>query len=255
MTMPPETLKILLVEDNRLNQMVACGLLEKRGHQVEVADNGRQALEKLADNGFDLVLMDIQMPEMDGIEATRRIRAGAPGIDPLVPVIALTAHAMPGDRQRYLKAGMDAYIPKPIEKETFLATVENMGAQAPDPEIEAHLDPAPLKELRQLEEGGFFSLRDYVDTFISDGKNRLEALAVALKAGDDTTFEREAHTLKGSARELGATHLADICERLEEIGSQKALNQNQAQCEAEIQTAWREFDACCRTLLQELENS
>ena len=110
-------LKILLAEDNLVNQLAAKLLLERMGHRVETAENGHRALEMLASNTFDLVLMDIQMPVMNGIEATKAIRDadGSDGIDPDIPIIAMTAHAMKGDRENFLSQGMNDYIPKPVD--------------------------------------------------------------------------------------------------------------------------------------------
>src|SRR4051794_24434907 len=113
--LPPRPLQILLVEDNPVNQKVAARLLEKHGHTVVVAWDGKEALRTLAVRDFDLVLMDVQMPEMDGLEATAAIRAGEQGTDRHLPIVALTAHAMKGDREKCLQAGMDGYVPKPVQ--------------------------------------------------------------------------------------------------------------------------------------------
>jgi CheY-like chemotaxis protein len=110
-------LKVLLAEDNLVNQLAAKMIIERLGHTVETAENGRRALEMLAANSFDLVIMDIQMPVMNGIEATLAIRDsdGANGVDPEIPIIAMTAHAMKGDRETFLSQGMNDYIPKPVD--------------------------------------------------------------------------------------------------------------------------------------------
>jgi CheY-like chemotaxis protein len=117
------TLRILLVEDNLVNQRLASRLLEKQGHEVVVAANGRDALAVLEQERFDLVLMDVQMPEMDGIETTTAIRACEEGTGKRLPIIALTAQAMEGDRERCLAAGMDGYLSKPIQGHQLLQTV------------------------------------------------------------------------------------------------------------------------------------
>jgi PAS domain S-box-containing protein len=112
----PEPRRILLAEDNPINRVFLCRFLEKTGHTVETAQNGFEALEKMEQDQFDLVLMDIQMPELDGLETTRLIRSGArPGVDPTVPIIALTAYAMKGDREKFLGAGMNGYVTKPVD--------------------------------------------------------------------------------------------------------------------------------------------
>jgi CheY-like chemotaxis protein len=110
----PSSLQILLVEDNPVNQKVATRLLEKAGHAVTIAENGREALTWLDNQPFDLVLMDVQMPKMDGLEATATIRQSEQGTDRHVPIVALTANAMVGDREKCLEAGMDAYVTKPV---------------------------------------------------------------------------------------------------------------------------------------------
>ncbi|MGO9274210.1 MAG: response regulator [Terriglobia bacterium] len=127
-------LRILLAEDNAVNQKLAARLLEKQGHHVTIAGNGREALEQLEKQGFDLVLMDIQMPEMDGFEATAAIREREKRTARHVPVIAMTAHAMQGDRERCLAAGMDGYVSKPIKLQELIGVIENCSPREPRPE-------------------------------------------------------------------------------------------------------------------------
>ncbi|HET6841926.1 MAG TPA: response regulator, partial [Candidatus Angelobacter sp.] len=131
-------MRLLLVEDNRVNQVLAVRILEKQGHHVSIAGNGREALAILKSNTFDLVLMDIEMPEMDGLEATRTIRKNEATGDKHLPIIAMTAHAMSGDRDKYLKAGMDDYISKPIHAEHLLEMIERLCAPEESGQREIH---------------------------------------------------------------------------------------------------------------------
>jgi CheY-like chemotaxis protein len=125
-----KSLSVLVAEDNRINRITATRFLAKLGHEAVCAESGEEALELLASRHFDCVLMDVQMPVMDGIEATSRIRAGeAPGVDPDLPVIAMTAHAMIGDREQIMKAGMDDYVAKPIEMDLLEAALARVAAR------------------------------------------------------------------------------------------------------------------------------
>jgi CheY-like chemotaxis protein len=125
-TPPGRTLHVLLAEDNAVNQRLVVRLLEKRGHVVRVAENGRQVLAALAGTAFDLVLMDVQMPEMDGLETTAAIRAREQDTETHLPIVALTAHVMKGDAERCLAAGMDSYISKPIQTAALFAVIDKV---------------------------------------------------------------------------------------------------------------------------------
>jgi CheY-like chemotaxis protein len=123
-------LNILLAEDNAVNRILAVSLLEIRGHSVMAVENGAEALAALAAEPFDAVLMDVRMPDMDGEEATRRIRSGeVPGLDPRIPIVALTAHALKGDRERFLAAGMDDYLAKPVDTAALDRVLANVMAE------------------------------------------------------------------------------------------------------------------------------
>jgi two-component system, sensor histidine kinase and response regulator len=125
---PPSRLSILLAEDNVVNRAVAAAILERRGHSLVHAVNGREAVEAAAREAFDLIFMDVQMPEMDGLEATSRIREAEQATGRHTPIAAMTAHAMAGDRERCLAAGMDEYISKPLNKAELLALLERISA-------------------------------------------------------------------------------------------------------------------------------
>jgi len=121
---PAHRLRILLAEDNVVNQRVAMTLLQKHGHEVTIAVNGREALDALERQPFDVVLMDVQMPELNGLEATAKIRAREAGTQQHVPIIAMTAHTMKGDREMCLNAGMDGYLSKPLDRKRLIEAVE-----------------------------------------------------------------------------------------------------------------------------------
>lgn len=213
-------LRILLTEDNPVNQKVALRLLERMGYHADIAANGREALHMLERELYDLVLLDVQMPEMDGFEAARRIRAwGGPGRRPRV--IGMTALAMPGDRERCLEAGMDDYVAKPISPETLQQAIVRCAVrvhigQVPDESSEAPVDDAVLDELRQLQVPGEPDVvTELIDILLGGLDERLDDLQQAAASGDARRAERAAHSLKSSAASLGARRLARLCQRLE----------------------------------------
>ena len=223
-------LHILLVEDNLLNRKVATGMLEGAGHRVDVAVNGREAVEHTADRSYDLVLMDVQMPEMDGLQATRAIRSREAQAGDRVPIVALTAHAMSGDRERCLEAGMDGYVTKPIRKPDLLAALAAAAGPGagtpvtesapaaetpPPPDSAGSLYPEALERLRQMEEDGYFTVTEYVGLFAEEGAVRLQSLREAVEATDLETAQREGHTLKSSGREVGAGAMSALAEEIE----------------------------------------
>ncbi len=226
--------RVLLVEDNPTNQLVASRLLEKFGLSVEVASNGARALEALAAGEFDLILMDVQMPEMDGIEATRRIREGAAGESQAqIPILALTAHAMAGDREKCLAAGMNGYLPKPVEAKTLRDAIERWipagerdgeGEKKPSNREMSAECPRPVKPglvfdkeslLERLEEDQEL-VEFMVKTFLQEVPGKWEALRKVVEKKDWGRAERLAHNLKGSAATVGAEALRGAAQDLEE---------------------------------------
>jgi len=207
-------LRILLAEDNPVNQQVATAMLLKRGHQVDVVGNGREAVAAVAQESYDLVLMDIQMPEMDGFEATEKIRALPQGRT--LPIIALTAHALSGERERCLARGMTGYLAKPFKAHDLFSAVEGRGAQPAD----AAAAPAPAVDLaafrRTMEEAGAAEAVDGIlETFVATLPQRLEALVAAASGTDAEPLQRAAHAFKSAAGTIGAGHLAALLEETE----------------------------------------
>jgi two-component system sensor histidine kinase/response regulator len=211
------SLRILLAEDNPVNQQVAVAMLVKRGHEVHVTGNGREAVDAVRERDYDVVLMDIQMPELDGFEATAAIRAMEKGKD--LPIIGLTAHALSGERERCLARGMSEYLAKPFKAHELFALVEASadGATpppAPEPPATA---PVDLEGFRQTlrEAGAEQALYSIVDTFVRQGPDRLAALATAAASGDGAEIAKAAHVFRGAAATIGARGLAELLERVE----------------------------------------
>jgi len=207
-------LRILLAEDNPVNQQVATAMLLKRGHQVDVVSNGREAVDAVAREGYDVVLMDIQMPEMDGFEATEKIRALPQGRT--LPIIALTAHALSGERERCLERGMSGYLAKPFKAHDLFAAVEGRGAQPADSDAA----PSPAVDLasfrRTMEEAGAGEAVDGIlETFVATLPQRLEALVAAAGGTEAEPLHRAAHAFKSAAGTIGAGHLAALLEEME----------------------------------------
>jgi signal transduction histidine kinase/CheY-like chemotaxis protein/HPt (histidine-containing phosphotransfer) domain-containing protein len=223
--------RILLAEDNPINRMVAERLLEKRGHTVVAVENGREALAAVIKEPFDILLMDVQMPEMDGYEATSAIRAYEQTRGRRTPIIALTAHAMKGDRERCLAAGMDAYVSKPIAAEELLERIDDLlssdpaasrgpgtSRSGPAPSGPAAGGPPVLDRAEALGHvgGDPALLAEVVAIFRNEGPRILESIERALAAGTCPPVAASAHRLKGSLATLGAGASVAAAERLEE---------------------------------------
>jgi signal transduction histidine kinase/CheY-like chemotaxis protein len=240
---PGQALQILLAEDNIVNQRVAVGLLKRRGHHVTVANNGREALEALAGRAFDVVLMDVQMPEMGGLEATAEIRARERQTGGHVRIIAMTAHAMIGDRERCLTGGMDGYLAKPIDPVLLYAMLEH-GSEATLAAAVAPPKPATAIDRDQLMArlgGDQELLVDVVRLFLSDCPQRLAAIKAAVDARDAEGIRTTAHALKGAAGNLAATRLFDAARTLERIGAEGRLDAAEA--------GWRQLSVDAASVL------
>ncbi|MFH1292697.1 MAG: response regulator [Pseudomonadota bacterium] len=254
--------RILLAEDNMINQQVALHMIEKFGYRADAVANGREAVKALEMIPYDLVLMDVQMPEMDGLTATQEIRkrerssitghsslekdkgngqwqmANDGNVATHVPIIAMTAHAMKGDRERCLEAGMDDYISKPVEPQELLEKIERWAyieKGAPSGEGEAGgqsglpgkgRDTPPIDLDRAIERamGDSAFLERMLHEFLAGVPAQIEALSTALEQGDAEGLIRQAHTLKGAAANLSADGVAAAALRLEQIGREGDLS-------------------------------
>jgi signal transduction histidine kinase/CheY-like chemotaxis protein/HPt (histidine-containing phosphotransfer) domain-containing protein len=220
------SLSILLAEDNPVNQTLAVRLLEKEGHRLTVAGTGREALEALARASFDLVLMDVQMPEMDGLEAIAAIRAGEkqqPGAHQ--PVIAMTAFTMKGDRERFLASGFDGYVRKPISIHELLEAIDRLlppGDEAPTAAAAAPADdgPEPFDRAAALGRlaGDEALLRELVGVFLEEYPAWMADIRAAVRARDPQILQRAAHTLKGAVDSCGSPGAYAAAFELEKMG-------------------------------------
>ncbi len=218
---PARALRILVAEDNAINQKLALGLLHKRGHQVVLAGNGREAVDAWQQGRFDLVLMDVEMPEMGGFEATRLIRQREGEAGGHTPIIAMTAYAMKGDRERCLESGMDAYVSKPMRAQELYAIIESLvAASTPPPEASGFDFTAALEYMG----GDRKLLSDLVGIFLEECPNWMAELKKALAAGDAALLKRMAHNLKGSMSHFGAQEAYEVALKLEALGRSGKLD-------------------------------
>jgi signal transduction histidine kinase/DNA-binding NarL/FixJ family response regulator/HPt (histidine-containing phosphotransfer) domain-containing protein len=246
------TIRVLLVEDNPVNQIVAADLLRLEGHEVAIAVDGECAVTMAMEGDYDIILMDVQLPGMSGVEATQRIRREEVASGRHVPIVALTAHALQGDEERFRQAGMDGCLPKPLSpgqlrKMVLKAADSGPAPPAPAPEhpqAEDLVDRAVWEDLRSREATGGVSLQLYVDVFLDDAPKRLSAMQDALAAGDLTSLEIAAHTLCGGARELGAPGLQALCRQIEDSatrGIAEGVDQHLQAASAELQAVEAEM--------------
>jgi len=239
-------LKLLLAEDNPTNQEVAGAMLRKRGHRVDIVGNGREAVAAVARERYDVVLMDIQMPELDGLEATRAIRASPSGTG--LRIVAITAHASAADKERCLAAGMDDYLSKPFKARDLFATVEG-GAEPATPSTTAgesatRTDPVDLAGFREsLRQAGVEeSVGEILKAFAADAPRRLDALKKAVKASDPRAIERAAHAFRSPAATIGAHRLAALLQAVEvaaKEGSAERAGTKLEEVRAEIEAVLR----------------
>jgi CheY-like chemotaxis protein/HPt (histidine-containing phosphotransfer) domain-containing protein len=239
---------ILLVEDNKMNQLLGSKILSKLGYRFDIANHGGEAVQALMLKTYDVILMDCQMPEMDGYEATAHIRR-LEGSERHTPIIAMTAAAMEGDREKCLDAGMDDYISKPVRPDAIKAMIErwleqsksvvttlnpslssvpsahNFVAEVPargfassGSEPRAALDPGQIGLLRGLDDGEGMVLLEVIEQYLEQAAAQLDAVVSATQTGDAIAIERAAHSLRGSSSNVGAWQLAEVSGKIEASG-------------------------------------
>jgi CheY-like chemotaxis protein len=218
-------LRILLAEDNAVNQKVALRLLEQLGYGADVASNGREAIEALERQPYDVVLMDVQMPELDGLDATRQICERWPE-ETRPHIVAMTANALPEDREACFAAGMNDYVAKPIRAEELVAALKRAKPLANGDGGSAvgfvSLDDEALGSLREL--GGDEFLGEVIDAFLADAPALVATLRSSLEERNAEELRRAAHTLKSNGATLGAGEFAELCRTLEQRAKSEELD-------------------------------
>jgi signal transduction histidine kinase/DNA-binding response OmpR family regulator len=258
----PVPLRILLAEDNAINQKVALGLLERLGYRADVVGDGRQALKRLDHAAYDVILMDVQMPEMDGLEASRAICARWAASE-RPRIIAMTAEAMQGDRDKCLAAGMDDYIVKPVTLDRLAAALAKCqplaAATAPEaaaaPPVEQQriaagiaLDRDVLDQLRE-DLGGTAALREVIRSFLDQTPSVLSALRDAAARADVPSIRRAAHMIKGTSSILGARELSEQCAEIERVGQTGCIADAGSRVIA-VETSYRTIEAALKTEIE-----
>ena len=225
---PKRLLKILLAEDHPVNQRLAVAILQNWGHTVTVVPNGKRAVEAFSREPFDLIVMDVQMPELNGLEATRTIRRMEQASGGHIFIIAMTAHAFKGDREQCLGAGMDGYVAKPINSADLFTTIESLfhnsvaetpGAAEPAP-TNGHFDPVRLME-RVADD--IQLLKEVLHLFFEDAEKSVETIGQALSRDDAAEVERAAHRLKGALSNMELRATAELAAQLEQMGVARQL--------------------------------
>ena len=226
-----QKIRILLAEDNLTNQKVALRILEKIGYPAEAVANGKEVLSALERNSYDLILMDVQMPELDGFESTGAIRRKEKETGHHIPIVAMTAHAMKGDRERCLKAGMDDYISKPVQPKELIAVIERRLRETPAAMPEVSRAPIPKgKEIFDKKillgrlDGDEEIFREIVQAFLKDTPLQMEKLKQALQEGNVVGVERQAHLLKGAAMNMGGKELQTVAWEMEVVAKEGDLS-------------------------------
>ncbi|MCA1997279.1 MAG: response regulator, partial [Armatimonadetes bacterium] len=244
--LPPA--QVLVAEDNPVNQQVALGVLRKLGVRAQAVANGEEAIRALREFPFDLVLMDVQMPVLDGFEATRRIRSGEAGVpNPRIPIVAMTAHAMQGDRERCLEAGMDDYVSKPVSKEALAQALRRwLGSAGEAAPSEPPHAPTAVWDVESMLHrlGGDLELAvDVLRAYLDDVPQRLADLRDASERGEGQRAKAIAHTVKGASANVGAEAVREAAAQIESAAA-AGEQWSPTELAARFQAARLRMEAC-----------
>jgi signal transduction histidine kinase/CheY-like chemotaxis protein len=254
-------LRILLAEDNATNQKLALLILERLGYRADVAANGYEVVDAVQRQRYDVILMDMQMPEMDGLGATQQIRVSAPKENQPY-IIAMTANVMPGDRERCLMAGMNDYVSKPIVVRALIDALWRSRPEGERPQTRLQVEKAPPEDtldqemLRQLKtmlgKRADVMLRGLVESYLEDASGLIASALSALQAEDSDGLRRAAHTLKSTSASFGAWRVVAACQELETLGKSGSV-QGAAEIIASIQVYQRQASQALREMIKEKE--
>ncbi len=232
----PARLRVLVVDDVEGNRLLAQALLRKLGHESDTADTGLDAVERACTGRYDTVLMDIQMSDVDGVEAMRSIRQRLGAAAPRI--VAMTAHSMPGDRERFLAAGMDGYLAKPINPAAFAAELDGLPPPAARPEpAEFLVDRGRLRALLEYDDEQHSMVRSIIDIFLRDAPQYLDAVRGSCARHDYAQLARDAHALKGAASNAAAPALSAIAARLEAF-AREGEREDSAKLVTDLVSTW-----------------
>ena len=265
-----ESFNILLAEDNLINQTLAIKLLETRGHRVALASNGKEAVEAFKKGDFDLILMDIQMPEMDGFEATRRIReleaenkSTINNQQSTILIIAMTAHAMTGDREKCIAAGMDEYVSKPIKPAGLYSVIDKVARKSQSEKEKKRTQPLQgskifsqktfdLSGTMETVLGNEDLFREIAGMFIETCPDYIAGIKIAIAGNDAGILEREAHSLKGAVGNFGAKEAYEVAHRLEKLGEEGEMATAAGEL-SNLESALNELASEMKIVLQEMK--
>jgi len=266
---PNRQLNLLLAEDNKVNQRLARGILEKIGHNVTIVENGQLALEAIQQHAFDLVLMDVQMPVMDGLEATAAIRGLNDRKVAAIPIVAMTAHAMQGDREKCIDSGMDDYVSKPIRSQILaeildrLARTRDLGSMSESQKNESASECSDQPVLTSATgdqrlvdwdaalagvDGDADLLRDVVEAFVEEADEMIGLILQSVASRDHKVLHRAAHTLKGTLMSVGAPGPSQTAGEIEQLAANE-FPQESASLVSQLQQQHRSVVAELRVFL------